>query len=73
MNWTLASIVTDLQSEDKTFYQIFRLDVLLEDFIVKLENWESEFGVDQVVDDIRDHTPMMFATIFGLFDPFPPS
>ena len=54
MHWTLESIITDLQSEDKTFYQIFRLDVLLDEFISDLENWESVFGVDQAVDDIRD-------------------
>ena len=54
MHWTLESIVTDLQSEEKTFYQIFRLDVLLEEFITYLEDWESETGVDTTVDDIRD-------------------
>ena len=54
MHWTLESIITDLQSEDKTFYQIFRLDVLLDEFISDLEDWESVFGVDQAVDDIRD-------------------
>ena len=54
VHWTLESIVTDLQSEEKTFYQIFRLDVLLEEFITYLEDWESETGVDTTVDDIRD-------------------
>ena len=56
VHWTLESIVTDLQSEDKTFYQIFRLDVLLAEFITYLEDWESETGVDQIVNDIRDYT-----------------
>ena len=54
MHWTLESIITDLQSEDKTFYQIFQLDVLLGDFITDLEDWESVFEVDTAVDDIRD-------------------
>ena len=44
-----------------TFYQIFRLDVLLQEFIDKLEKWESEFEVDQAVDDIR-------VTIDGIVD-----
>ena len=54
VHWTLESIITDLQSEDKTFYQIFQLDVLLGDFITDLEDWESVFEVDTAVDDIRD-------------------
>ena len=54
VSWTLESLITDLQSEDGTFYDIFRLDILLGDFIAYLEDWEAQTGVDTIVDDIRD-------------------